>query len=72
MSTCEVLTVVSPVVVKLLVVQVDDVSTHIIQEALVMRNYEQRLLPALKVAVMRRGDTQLLRVSSERTERLKQ
>lgn len=49
-------TVVSPVIVELLVVQMDDVCTHIIQEALVMRNYEQRLLPALKIAVRRQGD----------------
>lgn len=52
---CE-LTVVSPVIVELLVVQVDDVCAHVIQEALVVRDDEQRLLPALQVAV--RGHTE--------------
>lgn len=51
------LTVVSPVIVELLVVQVDDVCAHVIQEALVMRDNEQCLLPALEVAV-RTKDTQ--------------
>lgn len=51
------LTVVSLVVVEFLVVQVDDVSAHVIQEALVVGNDEEGLLPALKVAA--RAHTQL-------------
>lgn len=44
------LTVIPSVVVKFLVVQVNYVSTHIVQETLVVRHDEQSLLPALKVA----------------------
>lgn len=44
------LTVIAPVVVEPLGVQVDDVSADIIQEALVMGDDEQRLPPALQVA----------------------
>lgn len=44
------LTVVPSVVVELLVVQVDDICTHLIQEALVVGHDEESLLPALKVA----------------------
>lgn len=44
------LTIVPSVIVKFLVVQVDDICTHIVKETLVMGNYEESLLPALKVA----------------------
>ena len=43
-------TVIAPVVVKPLGVKMDDVSTHVIQEALVVGDDEQRLPPALEVA----------------------
>lgn len=49
-TVCVRLTVVPSVVVKLLVVQVDDVCTHVVQKALVVGHDEKRLLPALKVA----------------------
>lgn len=44
------LTVVAPVVVQPLGVQVDDVCAHVVQEALVMGDDQQRLPPALQVA----------------------
>lgn len=43
-------TVIAPVVVKPLGVEMDDVGTYIIQEALVVGDDEQRLPPALEVA----------------------
>lgn len=43
-------TVIAPVVVEPLGVEVDDVSADVIQEALVMGDDEQRLPPALQVA----------------------
>lgn len=43
-------TVIAPVVVKPLGVKMDDVSTHVIQEALVVGDDKQRLPPALEVA----------------------
>lgn len=43
-------TVIAPVVVKPLGIEMDDVSTNVIQEALVVGDDEQRLPPALEVA----------------------
>lgn len=43
-------TVIAPVVVKPLGIEMDDVSTNVIQEALVMGDDEQRLPPALEIA----------------------
>lgn len=47
------LTVVPPVVIELLVVQVNNICTDFIQETLVVGNNKKSLLPALKVTVER-------------------
>lgn len=54
------LTVVSLVVVELLVIQVDDVGAHVVQEALVVGNDEKCLLPALKIAARTHTHTRRL------------
>lgn len=50
-----VLTVIAPVVMEPLGVQVDDIGADIIQKALVMGDDQQCLPPALKVAAVERG-----------------
>jgi hypothetical protein len=49
------LTVIAPVVMEPLGVQVDDISANVIQKALVVGDNQQRLPPALKVAAVERG-----------------
>lgn len=61
------LTVIAPVVMEPLGVQVDDISANVIQKALVVGDNQQCLPPALKVAAVERGG---VRVSVTRLGKL--
>lgn len=46
------LTVIAPVVMEPLGIEMDDISADVVQKALVVRDNQQRLPPALKVAAV--------------------